>query len=400
MQQADCALAATVLLCFAVTLTVVMASFEASTKKITGFNDLQLIDKGAFGKVYKAKDGDAEVAIKVVCLREHSNLMLKCDIVEILTHRCLQGGPNIVDFIHAFSDSGHVWIVLKLYKSSLRALLESPLDEAFARRTACGLLKGVAYMHARGFVHCDLKPENVLIDADGSAVVADFGLTTPEFLADPEEHTVTRFYRAPELACLLPWGCPVDLWSVGCILYEILAQCGAGVPQPNCLFSSKGSVLSGYEGSFDRTDLYAVLNVVGTEEPPYPALRAGSPLHRELYYAWRELPVARGVLADRYSPGCTAPLDGRTLVAQLLQLNPARRLTACRALRASFLETVPGAEAAVSAPRLSAKEAEQFERVFRMEAEVKKTSVAKRFKFDDEHILHTQLMQFLAETTS
>ena len=378
-----------------------MTSFETVTKTVTGFDDIKIVAEGAYGKVYKARDGDSEVAVKAIYYKNHSNTLLKCDITEIMVHRCLQGGPNIVDFIHAFSDNDYIWLVMKMYPCSLRQRLNSVFEDETARGLAEGILQGVAYMHAKGLVHCDLKPENILIDADGSAKIADFGLTMPVDMAEPGDHVVTRFYRAPELACLLQWGRPVDLWSVGCILFEVLAQSGKGVKQPNFLFTSQGSVLSDFEGGFDKTDLFSILRVVGTLQPPYTFLNssAATPVQREFYTSWRELPPHHGFLEERY-PRSPIPAEGKDLVARLLDIYPERRWTAAQALRAPYFQETEHVTPE-EVPGMSYEETQRFARVMYMQAqEPYRSFLSKRYKFDKEQLLQTQLKKVLNDLTT
>lgn len=75
-------------------------------------------------------------------------------------------------------------------------------------------------------MHCDLKPENILLkQPDRSAVkVIDFGSSC---LEDETRYTYiqSRFYRAPEVILGLPYGTPIDMWSLGCILAELYTGC-------------------------------------------------------------------------------------------------------------------------------------------------------------------------------
>jgi serine/threonine protein kinase len=383
------------------------SAFLKTTATVTGYSDLKLLAEGAFGKVYVARDGSGHVvAVKAVDLNEdYSNDMLKMLVTEILVNRLLQGHPNVAEFFTAFSNADHIWLVMKLYQGDLRRLLMTgqPLDVAVARRVAADVLLAVEYMHAKGVVHCDLKPDNVLLDADGSAKVADFGLATPAHLAVEDDHTVTRFYRAPELVCLLPWGRPVDLWSVACILFELFVQCGAGVPPPNYLFVSKGSCLSNYCGPFDTTDLYTILRVVGNPSGPYPALqRSDRAEHRHYFFAeWAALPLAEsGTLESRYPDGCTAPAEARALVARLLRLDPLERWSASEALRAPFFDPMPTLPLS-DARAMTRHEAADFERVLLMKASHAPllSDGYKRRKLAPEEALRAQLLEELAAMT-
>ena len=83
-------------------------------------------------------------------------------------------------------------------------------------------MSGLKYMKTLGIIHCDLKPENILLKQKDKSgiVIADFGSGTLD-----EEIVYTyiqsRFYRAPEIILGLPYGCPIDMWSFGCILSEL-----------------------------------------------------------------------------------------------------------------------------------------------------------------------------------
>ena len=377
-----------------------------SMVKVTGFQHPTIVASGTFGKVYRAKDGDSEVAVKAVVLKRHSTTSLKTNINEILVHRHLQGGPNIVDFISAFSDREHMYIVLKFYPKSLRNVLlgKERLHETCVRRLTCDMLQGLAFMHGRGVVHCDLKPDNVLVDAEGHAHIADFGLSMPAQLAEPNEHIVTRFYRAPELACLLPWSYPVDLWSVGCILFELLTQAG-GVKQRNFLFLSKGSVLSEYSGPFDQTDLQSILQVLGTGNRPYKELESSkaSPVQRSLSIEWRCAPPSAGTLEQRYPFGTSE--HSKHLVRALLHFDPRYRLTALEALDALFFHGYEVLQPPIVP--MTTIEAAKFYRVVTLDVSESESieietvePKSKRYKVDLEQVLQEQLLKELGELTA
>ena len=90
------------------------------------------------------------------------------------------------------------------------------------RKFSRQILSALSYLRSHGVVHCDLKPENVLLCAtDRSAVkLIDFGSSC--WVGDKESaYAQSRFYRAPEVILGLPYGCPVDMWSLGCIMVEL-----------------------------------------------------------------------------------------------------------------------------------------------------------------------------------
>lgn len=94
------------------------------------------------------------------------------------------------------------------------------------------ILRGLRYIHSANILHRDLKPENLLLNASCDLKICDFGLARAYGLADGEEeqelmteYVVTRWYRAPELLLSNEsYGWEIDMWSVGCILAELLQR--------------------------------------------------------------------------------------------------------------------------------------------------------------------------------
>ena len=101
----------------------------------------------------------------------------------------------------------------------------SPLPLPDALRIACDVAEGMAYLHARGLIHRDLKPANVLLDKDGRAVIADFGVARlkDEGGGDMTMEVGTYRWMAPEAFGTGPW--PVsqksDVYSFGIVLWQI-----------------------------------------------------------------------------------------------------------------------------------------------------------------------------------
>lgn len=86
------------------------------------------------------------------------------------------------------------------------------------------LLRGLKYIHSANVLHRDLKPSNLFLNANCDLKIGDFGLARTTSEADfMTEYVVTRWYRAPELLlnCSEYTGA-IDIWSVGCILGEIM----------------------------------------------------------------------------------------------------------------------------------------------------------------------------------
>jgi eukaryotic-like serine/threonine-protein kinase len=137
--------------------------------------------------------------------------------------------PHIVA-VHDCGESGlyHYIVMEYVARGTLRELLkrEGALQEATAARIAAEVADALAYAHARGVIHRDIKPQNILLTEDGTAKVADFGIART---LDTTNLTSTGFvmgsvqYLSPEQARGDPAGPGSDLYALGVVLFEMLA---------------------------------------------------------------------------------------------------------------------------------------------------------------------------------
>lgn len=139
--------------------------------------------------------------------------------------------PHIVDLYDFLEDGGCYYLVMELVGGmTLKQLLieRAPLPVESALSITVQVCRALATAHARGFVHRDIKPQNVLIDASGRAKLADFGIV--QIAAAPSLTTSglvlgTADYISPEQARGLPLGPASDLYSLGIVLFEMLTGC-------------------------------------------------------------------------------------------------------------------------------------------------------------------------------
>jgi calcium-dependent protein kinase len=141
----------------------------------------------------------------------------------------LRGHPHVVRFVEALEDARSYHIVMEhLSGGELFEHLSSagPLTEATARRVGRALLRLLAHCHARGIAHMDVKPENIMFDADGPGgvlKVIDFG--SAEWVLGAQEVSGafgTVRYSSPEMANASA-GQKTDVWSVGVVLYTLMS---------------------------------------------------------------------------------------------------------------------------------------------------------------------------------
>jgi len=285
---------------------------------------MEKIGEGTYGVVYKAKDrvtGEI-VALKKIRLEAEDEGIPSTAIREISLLKELQH-PNIVRLYDVVHTEHKLTLVFEFLDQDLKKYLDvcdQGLDLPILKSFLYQLLTGVAYCHHHRVLHRDLKPPNLLINREGQLKLADFGLARA-FGIPVRSYThevVTLWYRAPDiLMASRKYSTPVDMWSVGCIFAEM---CN-GRP----LFS----------GTSEADQLDKIFRLLGTVQP-YPGIE--------------ELPEYSPDLLPQYPPprngiGSLVPtLDasGVDLLGKMLQYDPAKRITAQKALEHPFFMDLIG----------------------------------------------------------
>ena len=133
----------------------------------------------------------------------------------------------MVNFTQSFYFRGHLCISTELLGMNLYEFIKCHDFRGFSlkliRRFAKQLLSSLVLLKSRNVIHCDLKPENILLahPARSEIKVIDFGSSC---LENEKVYTYiqSRFYRSPEVILGMTYGMPIDMWSLGCILAELL----------------------------------------------------------------------------------------------------------------------------------------------------------------------------------
>ncbi|XP_033221930.1 dual specificity protein kinase CLK2 isoform X2 [Belonocnema kinseyi] len=208
---------------------------------------LATLGEGTFGKVVKVKDMlmDHVMALKIIKNVEKYREAAKLEInaLEKISSKDPEGHHLCVKMLDWFNYRGHMCIAFEMLGLSVFDFLRNnnyqpyPLDQV--RHIGYQLCYSVKFLHDNKLTHTDLKPENILfVDSDYEMIsngkkrkevrrvkrtdikLIDFGSAT----FDHEHHSTivsTRHYRAPEVILELGWSQPCDVWSIGCILFEL-----------------------------------------------------------------------------------------------------------------------------------------------------------------------------------
>lgn len=192
---------------------------------------LKVLGKGSFGQVLKAYDHKTQqhVALKMVRneKRFHKQAVEEIRILEHLKKQDKDNSSNIVHLTEHFTFRNHVCITFELLSMNLYELIKKNKFQGFSlalvRKFAHSILMCLDMLHRNRIIHCDLKPENILLKQPGRSgiKVIDFGSSCYEHQR-VYTYIQSRFYRAPEVILGGKYGMPIDIWSFGCILAELL----------------------------------------------------------------------------------------------------------------------------------------------------------------------------------
>ncbi|CAD8140690.1 unnamed protein product [Paramecium pentaurelia] len=213
---------------------------------IEDFQPLAIIGRGAFGEVRLCRHVPSQQIVAVKKMKKHE-MIYKNQIGHVTNERKVleeaKGNNWIVEMKCSFQDEKNLYLVMEyLPGGDLMTLLmkKDILSEAEARFYMAELVQAVSSVHKLGFIHRDLKPDNILLDNNGHIKLSDFGLCKdaelhfdkPVFSSKFKQKQTRREkafstvgtpdYIAPEVFLQQGYNETVDWWSVGVILYEML----------------------------------------------------------------------------------------------------------------------------------------------------------------------------------
>ncbi|XP_056663843.1 serine/threonine-protein kinase 36 isoform X2 [Monodelphis domestica] len=190
------------------------------------YHVLEMIGEGSFGRVYK---GRKKYSAQVVALKfipklgrsdkELRNLHREIEIMRGLRH------PNIIQMLDSFETDKEVVVVTDYAEGELFQILEDDgkLPEDQVQAIAAQLVSALYYLHSHRILHRDMKPQNILLAKGGGIKLCDFGFARAMSTNTMVLTSIkgTPLYMSPELVEERPYDHTADLWSVGCILYEL-----------------------------------------------------------------------------------------------------------------------------------------------------------------------------------
>ncbi|CAD7704386.1 unnamed protein product [Ostreobium quekettii] len=311
--------------------------FEVDDKYVP----IKAVGKGAYGLVCSARNRETRerVAIKKISGAFSNDVDAKRTMREINLLRHIEH-ENVIAIHDIMLPSPtrpleDVYVVQECMDTDLHQIIRSsqPLSEEHLQYFIWQLLKGLKYLHSANIIHRDLKPSNLLLNSNCELKICDFGLARAMGAGTKREdmtlYVVTRWFRAPELLLSCHYTAAIDMWSVGCILAELIRR--------KTLFPGK-------------TPLNQLENIVRT---------LGRPTEEELHFLEDEklqlfirnikIPEDRKTLKELCPKASPKSMD---FLEKLLKFNPDERMTAMEALNHEWLEVHHDEAAEPSCPNV------------------------------------------------
>jgi len=280
------------------------------------------IGEGTYGVVYKArneKTGDL-VALKRIKLDSEDEGLPATAIKEISLLKGLDH-PNIVRLHEVIHEEKKLTLVFEYLDLDLKKLMDEKkrkgekLSADAIKSFLWQLLQGIAFCHEQRVLHRDLKPQNLLINRKGELKLADFGLARSFGIPvrSKSHEVVTLWYRAPDvLMGSTKYSATIDMWSTGCIFAEMVTS------KP--LFPGKNN----------SDQLQQIFKVLGTPtEADWPGMKS-LPEFDPNWFVYPPQKVTSVV------PGLD--VDGFDLLQQMLQYDPAKRISSKQALKHPYFK--------------------------------------------------------------
>jgi len=287
----------------------------------------QKLGKGAYGIVWRAVDkkSGATVALKKIFDAFQNSTDAQRTYREIMYLQKLSNHENIIKLVNVLraENDRDIYLAFEYMETDLYAVIRANiLEDIHKQYIIYQLLKALKYLHTGGLIHRDIKPSNLLLNSECLTKLCDFGLARADFGSQDNsdkpvltDYVATRWYRAPEILLgSTQYTKGVDMWSVGCIIGELLH----GKPMfPGTSTMDQLARITQLSGMPSKEDINGI----------------ASPFAQTMM---ESIPRVKGQdLGTLYPKASPEAID---MMKKLLAFNPNKRMSVEEALRHPFVE--------------------------------------------------------------
>ncbi|KAF3491540.1 serine/threonine-protein kinase prp4 [Arthroderma uncinatum] len=191
----------------------------------------QILGKGMFSSVVRATDSKTGKLVAVKIVRNNDTMrkagMTEIDILQLLQNADPDDKKHIIRFERHFDHKNHLCMVFENLSMNLREVLKKfgrdvGINLRAIRAYAQQMFLGLSLLRKCNILHADIKPDNLLVNENRNLLkICDLGSASLASENEITPYLVSRFYRAPEIILGIPYDYSLDVWSIGCTLFEL-----------------------------------------------------------------------------------------------------------------------------------------------------------------------------------
>ena len=302
------------------------------SKSLEKYEKLEMVGRGTFGKVYKAKNKTDEsnelFALKEILIEKEKEGFPITAIREIMTLKKLKH-ENIIELkeiVHFLEGQKKIpYLVFSYMEHDLSGLIRRQIEFPIGviKYILFSVLNGLDYLQNNCILHRDIKSSNILVSNKGDIKIADFGLARSYSINNMKNFTnrvVTLWYRCPELLMgAKDYDESVDIWSLGCLMSELIC----GKPP--------------FRSDKEEEQLYKICERLGTPTednwPGVTKLPLYSLINTKKIFTWD--------LRKYYLDNDKIDSEGFDLLKRMLELDPRKRIKIKEALQHEYFKIEP-----------------------------------------------------------
>ncbi|KAK2822698.1 hypothetical protein Q5P01_022763 [Channa striata] len=281
------------------------------------YTTLKQLGDGTYGSVLLGRSNETGELVAIKRMKRKFYSWEECLNLREVKSLTKLNHANVVKLKEVIRENDYLYFVFEYMKENLYQLMKEREYKMFSeneiRNILFQVLSGLTFVHKHGYFHRDLKPENLLCMGPELVKIADFGLAR-EIRCQPPytDYVSTRWYRAPEvLLKSSSYSSPIDMWAVGCIMAELY------------------TLRPLFPGNSEVDEIFKICQVLGT--PKKSDWPEGYNLAASMNFRFPKcVPTSLRSLIPNASD------EAITLMKDMLQWDPEKRLSAAQALQSPY----------------------------------------------------------------